>query len=173
MGSPLAIIDQPLDLDMNVPGDVTFTFEIGLQPEINVELNKDIVVDFYNIGISDEMVDRYLADIRTRNSNSVSTDVAEVTDRLVGTFVELENGEPKENGITKEASLLIETVKDEELKDQLIGLTVGASVVINPMKAFENAVEVSTMLSITVDEAKELTADFSYTISDHYPSGRG
>jgi len=166
LGSPLAIVDEPLDVDMNVPGDVTFTFEIGLQPEINVELNSEMAVDFYNIGISDEMVDRYLADIRKRNSKSVSTDVAEATDRLTGTFVELENGEPKENGITKEASILIETVKDDELKNQLIGLTVGANVVINPMKAFENAVEVSTMLSIKVDEAKELTADFSYTINE-------
>ena len=166
LGSPLAIVDEPLDVDMNVPGDVTFTFEIGLQPEINVELNSEMTVDFYNIGISDEMVDRYLADIRKRNSKSVSTDVAEATDRLTGTFVELENGEPKENGITKEASILIETVKDDELKNQLIGLTVGANVVINPMKAFENAVEVSTMLSIKVDEAKELTADFSYTINE-------
>jgi len=166
LGSPLAIIDGPLDIDMNNPGDVTFKFEIGFQPEINVELNSDLNVDFYNIVISDEMVDRYVADIRKRNSKPVSTDVAEATDRLSGTFVELENGEAKANGITKDASILIDVVKDAELKEQLIGLTVGASVVINPMKAFENAVEVSSMLSITVDEAKELTSDFTFLVNE-------
>ena len=166
LGGPLAILDEQVDLDMDVPRDVTFSFEIGLQPEINVELNSELTVDFYNIGISDEMVDRYLGDIRKRNSKQVSTDVAEIQDRLVGSFVELENGEPKENGITKDASLLIETVKNEETKNQLIGLTVGASIVINPMKAFENAVEVSAMLSITVDQAKELTSDFSFTVNE-------
>ncbi len=166
LGGPLAIVDGPLDLDINNPGDVTFKFEIGFQPEINVELNSDLTVDYYKIQISDEMVDRYLVDIRKRNSKSVSTDVAEVTDRLVGTFVELENGEAKENGITKEASILIETVKDATLKEQLIGLTVGASIMINPMKAFESAVEVSSMLSIKVEEAKELTSDFTFIVSE-------
>ena len=166
LGNPLPIVDEPLDLDMINPKDVTFKFEIGLQPEINVALNSDLAVDFYNIGITDDMVDRYLADIRKRNSKPTSTEVAEVTDRLVGTFIELENGEPKANGISKEASLLIETVKNEELKNELIGITVGGSIVINPKKVFESAVEISTMLSISVDEAKELTADFLYTISD-------
>jgi trigger factor len=91
LGSPLAIVDGPLDLDINNPGDVTFKFEIGLQPEINVELNSELKVDFYNIIISDEMVDRYVADIRKRNSKPVSTDVAEATDRLAGTFVSKRN----------------------------------------------------------------------------------
>lgn len=166
LGGPLAILEEQLDIDMEAPGDVTFKFEIGLQPEINVALNSDVAVDFFNIGISDEMVDRYLEDIRKRNGKQVSTDVAEATDCLVGTFVELENGVPKENGVTKDASVLIATLKNEETKNQLIGLTKGASIVINPMKAFENAVEVSSMLSITVDEAKELTADFSFTVND-------
>jgi trigger factor len=166
LGGPLAIVDGPLDLDINNPGDVTFTFEIGFQPEINVELNSELTVDYYKIQISDEMVDRYMVDIRKRNSKSVSTDVAEATDRLAGTFVELENGEAKENGITKEASILIETVKDAVLKEQLIGLTVGASVVINPMKSFESAVEVSSMLSIKVEEAKELTSDFTFIVDE-------
>jgi trigger factor len=166
LGGPLAIVDGPLDLDINNPGDVIFNFEIGLQPEINVELNNELTVDFYNIVISDEMVDRYVEDIRKRNSKAVSTDVAEATDRLVGMFVELENGEAKENGITKDASLLIEAVKDDTLKEQLIGLTVGASVVFNPMKAFKNAVEVSSMLSIKLEEAKELTSDFSFLVNE-------
>ena len=166
LGGPLAIVDGPLDLDINKPGDVTFKFEIGFQPEINVELNSELTVDYYKIQISDEMVDRYMVDIRKRNSKSVSTDVAEATDRLSGTFVELENGEAKENGITKEASLLIETVKDAVLKEQLIGLTVGASIVINPMKSFESAVEVSSMLSIKVEEAKELTSDFTFVVNE-------
>jgi len=166
LGGPLAIVDGPLDLDINNPGDVTFKFEIGFQPEINIELNSDLTVDYYKIQISDEMVDRYMVDIRKRNSISVSTDVAEVTDRLAGTFVELENGEAKENGITKEASILIETVKDAVLKEQLIGLTVGASIVINPMKSFESAVEVSSMLSIKVEEAKELTSDFTFVVNE-------
>lgn len=166
LGGPLAIVDGPLDLDINNPGDVIFNFEIGLQPEINVELNNELTVDFYNIVISDEMVDRYVEDIRKRNSKAVSTDVAEATDRLVGMFVELENGEAKENGITKDASLLIEAVKDDTLKEQLIGLTVGASVVFNPMKALKNAVEVSSMLSIKLEEAKELTSDFSFLVNE-------
>jgi trigger factor len=166
MGNPLAIVDGPLDIDINNPGDVTFKFEIGLQPEVNIELNSDVNVDFYNVLISDEMVDRYIEDILKRNSKAVSTDVAEATDRLAGTFVELENGEAKANGITKDASILIEAVKDAELKDQLIGLTVGASIVINPMKAFENAIEVSSMLSITVDEAKALTSDFTFLVNE-------
>ncbi|MDP4289638.1 MAG: trigger factor [Bacteroidota bacterium] len=166
LGSPIAINDGPLDLDVNEPGDVTFKFEIGLQPEINIEVNSSLTVDYYNIIISDEMVDHYVDDIRKRHGKQVPVDVAEATDRLSGSFAELENGEPKENGIKKDASILIEAVKDEALKNQFIGLTAGTSVVFNPMKAFENAVEVGAMLGIETEKAELLTSDFSYTVNE-------
>jgi trigger factor len=166
LGSPMAMVDEPLDIDMVNPKDVTFKFEIGIQPEINVTLNNELAVDYLTISVSEEMVDRYLDDIRKRYSKQTSTDVSAAGDRLSGTFVELENGEPKENGISKEASILIDVIKDEALKSQFIGLTVGSTVVFNPMKAFENAVEVAAMLGISKEQAEALESDFNYTVSE-------
>lgn len=166
LGSPMAMVDEPLDIDVVNPKNVTFKFELGIQPEINIEINNEIAVDYTKITVSDEMVDRYLVDIRKRYSNQTSTDVSTAGCRLSGTFVELENGEVKENGITKEASLLIDVVKDEALKSQFIGLTVGSVVVFNPMTAFENATDVAAMLGINREDAEVLTSDFNYTVSE-------
>lgn len=166
LGSPMAIVDEPLDIDIVNPKDVTFKFEIGIQPEINVAVNSELAMDYLTITVSDEMVDRYLVDVQKRYSNQTDTDVSTADSRLKGTFVELENGEPKANGITNEASLLVEVIKDEALKSQFIGLTVGSTVIFNPMKAFENAVEVGVMLAISKDQAETLESDFNFTVSE-------
>lgn len=166
LGSPMAIVDEPLDIDITNPKDITFKFEIGIQPEINVAVNNEMAVDYLKITVSDEMVDHYLEDIRKRYSEQKATDVSAAGARLSGNFVELENGEPKAKGITKEASFLIDVVKDEELKNQFIGLTVGSAVVFNPMKAFENATDVAAMLGIKKEEAEVLESDFNFTVSE-------
>ena len=53
LGEPLPVEVKEINLDDT---DYTFEYEIGLAPEINVEINKDMTVPFYTIEVSDEML---------------------------------------------------------------------------------------------------------------------
>lgn len=54
------VLGEPLPVEMKAINlsdtDYTFEYEVGLAPEINVEINKDITVPYYTIDVTDEMV---------------------------------------------------------------------------------------------------------------------
>ena len=52
LGEPLPKKVESIDMAQK---DYTFEYEVGLAPEINVEVNKDIKVPFYTIEVSKEM----------------------------------------------------------------------------------------------------------------------
>ena len=90
-------------------------------------------------------------------------------DILKGDLRELnENGEVKEGGITVEgASMLPNYIKVEDQKALFNGVKLGDVITFNPRKAYpESDVEVSSLLKITKDEAKDMNSDFSYQITE-------
>src|SRR5690606_22201294 len=89
-------------------------------------------------------------------------------DLLKGTLTELENGEPKENGMVIENAIIMPLyVKDEETRKQLIGAKVGDKIVINPKKAYDNnEAEIASLLQTTKDKIGEIDSDFSYEIKE-------
>ena len=51
LGQPIPVNVTELDLKNNK--DFTFQYELGLAPELNIELGKEIKVPYYNINASD------------------------------------------------------------------------------------------------------------------------
>ena len=73
--------------------------------------------------------------------------------------------EQKENGIVKENGMLTpQYMKDAEQAKLFAGAKVGDVITFNPTKAYGSEVEVSSMLGITKEEAKELTSDFTFEL---------
>ena len=90
------------------------------------------------------------------------------TDLLKGKAVELENGEPKENGIVVENAILMPSYikKDEETRNRFVGTNAGDEVIINPAKAYDNEAEIASFLNISKEEAADITSDFKFTIAE-------
>ena len=105
----------------------------------------------------------------SRQGHYEKPDTYQDNDILKGDLRELdENGETKEGGITVEsASMLPNYIKVEEQKALFDGVKLGDVITFNPRKAYpESDVEVSSLLKITKDEAKDITSDFSYQITE-------
>ena len=75
------------------------------------------------------------------------------------------NGKVNEAGIkVKDATLTASYMKDADQKALFVGAKKGDVITFNPTQAFESEVEISSMLKISKDEAKNITSDFQIKI---------
>jgi len=168
LGEPLPAEGQePVDFDKQE--DFTFTFDLGLFPEIDVNLTKDDKMPYYVIQVTDEMIDKQIEYFKNQHGHHEPAEDVEDNDLVKGLLVELdENGNPKENGITVEkASVLPLYMKNEEEKAKLISAKLNSTVIFNPNKAYDgNDTELASFLNIKKEEVKNYSGDFSYQITD-------
>lgn len=170
----LAILGEPLpvevkEIDMNSV-DYTFEYEIGLTPEINVDLKK-VSLPYYNIEVSKEMVDEQDANFRERFGNQVPGEEVDEKALVKGSIMEL-----NEDGSVKETEDAIQVVggiiapmylKDKEEADKFIGKKLNDKVVFNPYKACEGDVtRLASMLNIDKEKAAEAKGDFEMSIAE-------
>lgn len=169
LGEPLPKDDPEKELDLEKDEKFTFDFEIGLAPEIDLVFNKEDTLPYYKVKLEEDLfekqIDGYKQNFGTYDKIEES---ALETDLLKGTAVELENGEPKEDGMVVENAILMPSYikKDEDAKARFVGANAGDEVVINPKKAYDNDAEVGSFLNITKEEAAEVTSDFKFTIAE-------
>ncbi|MDD3079910.1 MAG: trigger factor [Paludibacter sp.] len=165
LGEPLPNEEQKMIDFSNEDDDLEFIFDLGIAPEFEVELSKKDKVKFYEIAVSDEMIDNQVKSYTSRFGKYIQEEVVEEKDMVKGEILELEDGKVKEDGRKlSDAVLTPAYMKDEAQKAAFVGTAKGAVVVFNPAKAFENETEVSSLLKISKEEAKEITSDFQFTI---------
>ena len=166
LGQPLPSETEQPEYDFDVQEDFDFHFDIGLAPAFEVELNGKDKVNYYEIAVSDEMIDNQVKSYTSRYGKYEQVDTVEEKDMVKGLVVELENGVEKEGGIRAEDAVLTPAyMKDEEQKALFVGKSKGDKVVFNPMKAYENETEISSLLKIKKEEVDGLTSDFQIEIS--------
>ena len=90
-------------------------------------------------------------------------------DTLKGDLRQLdEKGNTLEGGITTEAGMIMPSyIKGEDEKKKFDGAKLGDIITFNPKKAYpDNDAEVAAMLKVQKDDVKDLTADFSFQITE-------
>lgn len=170
----IAILGEPLpvdvkEIDLN-DADYTFEYEIGITPEINVDL-KNVTLPFYNIEVSKEMVDEQDANFRERFGNQVPGEEVDEKALVKGSIMEL-----NEDGSVKDGEDAIQVVggiiapmylKGKEEADKFIGKKLNDKVVFNPWKACDGDVtRLASMLNIDKEKAAEVKADFEMSIAE-------
>ena len=168
LGEPLPSEKQEAQ-DLEKPAPYTFTFDIAVAPEFKIELNGKNKIDYYKINVDDELIDRQVEMFASRMGSYEKADFYQENDMLKGDLRELdENGNTKEGGITVEgASIMPSYIKVEDQKKLFDGCKPGDIITFNPKKAYpENDSEVAALLKIEREQAKDLTADFSYQVTE-------
>ena len=168
LGEPLASETQePVDLSKDAPYE--FKFDIAVAPEFKVSLTGRDKIDYYTIKVDDELVNRQIDMFASRAGHYDKVEEYQANDMLKGDLRELdENGNTKEGGITVKAAVLMpEYIKAEDQKKLFENAKLGDIITFNPKKAYpESDVEVSSLLKVTKEEAANITADFSYQITE-------
>ncbi len=166
LGEPLPCNEEPVDL--KTQKEFEFSFELGLAPQFEVKLDKDVKIPYYNIEVSQEMVDKQDKNLRMRFGKQVPGEVADADSMLRGNLVELnEAGEEKEDGIKVEKTLIAPRyLKNEEESNKFVGAKVGDAVVYNPNKSVDgNVTELSALLNVD-KEVADVKSDFKFVVEE-------
>lgn len=167
LGEPM--LNKDTKIDFNKDKDFTFIFDLGIAPEFECKLDKRVKIPYYNIEVSQEMVDKQNEALKKRFGKQVPGEVVDDEALVRGSMVELdENGNAKEGGIVVEKTVLSpKYLKDEDEKKKFIGKKVNDEVVFNPAKAVgESNTELASLLNIDKDKAADVKADFKMTITE-------
>ncbi|NVO02498.1 MAG: trigger factor [Bacteroidetes bacterium] len=165
LGNPLPSEEQTPDVDWDNQTEFEFCYEIGLVPKVEISVSDKQKLNYYNITVSDEVVEKYLGDIRKRYGKFSTPETSEDGDLLYGEFKELDDaGNVIENGITNKASLSLEFIKSKTIKKSLIGLKKDDELTIDVAKATQNLTETAAILAITKEEAEKLKSNFKFTL---------
>ncbi|MBV5342457.1 trigger factor [bacterium] len=165
LGEPLPNETEQQPIDFDNSEDFEFIFDLGIAPEFEVELSKKDKVKAYSIAVSDEMINNQVSSYTSRYGKYVQEDSVEEKDMVKGEILEMADGKVNENGLKIQDGVLTPSyIKDEAQKAKFVGAAKGDVIVFNPQTAFENEAEISSLLKISKDEAKNISADFQIKI---------
>ena len=135
---PLPIESDVKALDMNLPKDYSFSFEIGLKPVFELDPKK-ITVTRYLVTVTDDMVNKEVEHLQTQHGKMTDPEEVTVEDNVLNVkFVESdEEGNEIEGGISKDNSLLVKYFA-EAVRPSLVGKKKDDSVVFQLKEAFDD-----------------------------------
>lgn len=164
LGEPLPSADQkPQDLDTQE--ELEFVFDIALAPELNYSLNKKDTIPYYNITVTDDMVNAQIKSYAARGGRYEKVDVSQDGDSIKGDLKEISQAE---DAVHVEGALILPAYfKDEDEKAKMIGVKVGDTVTYNPYKANDGSeAELASLLRLPKEKAKEVTSDFTFEVKE-------
>ncbi len=165
LGEPLPNETEQQPIDFDNSEDFEFIFDFGIAPEFEVELSKKDKIKTYSIAVSDEMINNQVSSYTSRYGKYVQEDSVEEKDMVKGEILEMADGKVNENGLKIQDGVLTPSyIKDDAQKAKFVGAAKGDVIVFNPQTAFENEAEISSLLKISKDEAKNISADFQIKI---------
>lgn len=166
LGQPLADKDNVYKEDQP---DFTFKFKLGLAPDIDVKIGKDVKIPYYTIKVTDEMVDQEIQALRKRFGVQGPGEETEPDAVIKGVISELNpDGSVKEDGIVVDNGILapIHFTSDEQ-KKLFEGKHPGDVVVFNPSASCNNnSTEMCSMLNIDKEEVDKHQGDFNFEIKE-------
>lgn len=168
LGNPLPNDEKNHDYNFESEQDFEFYFDMGMAPEIGLDLSSLPPVTRYLINVDDAMLDNYIADMRKRYGNSVHPETSGEEDMISGELAETgADGSVIEGGFKKSSFINISLLKKEETKKRFTGLKKDDKLVITP-DFFEDKEEALKVLGIREEFANKEWTAFTLTINDIY-----
>ena len=163
LGEPLPTADN--DNVSLVEGEsFTFKFELAIAPEFEVALSMDDKINYYNVEVTDEMVENQINMYRQRGGNYEKVDSYEDNDMIKGVITELnvENAVSVENAV-----LLPKYFKNEDQKKLFEGAKLNDVITFNPSVAYDNnEAEMAALLKVEKEDVANHKGEFNYQITE-------
>ena len=156
-------------VDFKTDENFEFSFDIALAPDFNIEFSNNDVIDYYDIDVTDEMVEQQIKMYTQRTAKYEKVEEYQDGDMLKGLLAELdENGVTKEGGIQVEHAVMMpDYMKNDDQKAIFTAAKVNSVLVFNPSVAFDsNEVELASLLKIRKEDVVNHKGNFSYQIEE-------
>ncbi len=165
LGNPLPNIDKGSAIDWENQKSFEFFYDLGLAPEVNVNLSEIKDITEYVIKTTDEDLEKNISDIQKRYGKYETPEVADDTCMIYGEFSELDaEGNIVEGGIKHSSFIYLDQIKDKKLQKKFIELKKDETIKINLLKLFENTKEIAYKLNISPEQAEGITNEFQIKV---------
>ena len=169
LGEPLPNEEKQQAQDFLQDGPYTFVFDIAVAPEFKAELTGSDKVPYYDIKADDKLIDDQVQMYASQAGEFVEAQEWSGNDTLKGDLRQLDaDGNTLEGGIQTEGGMVMPSyIKGEDEKKKFDGAKPGDIITFNPKKAYpDNDAEVAALLKVDKEKVKDLTADFSFQITE-------
>lgn len=163
LGNPMPKEDSHVDFDNQT--EWTFDYELGLSPNFDIKLDNSQSFTYNTVKIDDELVEKYLKDVKRNYGKPSNPEVAEAKDVLYIDIVELDgDNNIVAGGIFKSTSIGIDRLKNEAAKTKLTGVKKDDKVIINANDLYDSAVDKSISLGIDKEVAENFNSNLQITV---------
>jgi trigger factor len=168
LGDPLPKADEQETFDFDTQEEFTFSFELGLSPQVDLKLSKKNKVNEYDIVIDEKMRKDYLENYTRRFGELRKAELTEEKDVIKGKIEAIDNEGNliPEGPSVDDTSLGIDIIKDNKIKEDFIGKSVGDSIDFDIKKAYPNDTEIAGILHKKKEVVENLEGDFRFTVND-------
>jgi trigger factor len=142
-------------------GEFSFTFELGLAPEFEVNLSKRQKLTRYIIEPDAKIIADYIDNYARRHGQFISVEKSGEKDMLKGTVKSADG-----TIVNEDATLSVDVIKDEKTKSTFTGRSAGDTVSFDIRTAFPNDYEIAGLLGKKKDEVRNINGEFSITIRE-------
>ena len=163
LGNPMPKEETKIDFDNQK--EWTFNYEIGLTPQFDVKLDTSQSFVYNTVKIDEELVEKYLKDVKRNYGKPSNPEVAEEKDVLYIDIVELDSeNNIVAGGVFKSTSIGIDRLKNEAAKAKLTGAKKEDKIIINANELYDSAVDKSISLGIDKEVAENFSANLQLTV---------
>lgn len=163
LGEPLPT-EENNNVDLKEGESFTFKFELAIAPEFEVKLTKKDKVDYYNVEVTDQMVDNQVDIYRQRGGKYDQVESYEDNDMVKGVITELNVETP----VTAENVVMLpKYFKNDDQKKLFDGVKVNDVVTFNPSVAYDNnEAELTSLLKVEKEDALNHKGEFSFQVTE-------
>ncbi|MBN2698638.1 MAG: trigger factor [Bacteroidales bacterium] len=168
LGEPLLHREDEKKLNFDSDREFEFAFDIGLAPDLNVEVTSKDKIPYYNIKLEKKGLQEYRENVQRRYGDFKAVEEAGDSELIKGNLVEVdENNNVAEGGIFSEGiSMSLDMMKDEEERKRFKGAKAGDEVLFDLKKAYPNDAELASLLRIRNEEVPSLSGRFKCRIDE-------
>jgi trigger factor len=168
LGQPVMNDDTKID-ELTKTAEYTFSFDIGLSPEIALNISAADTFTKYTVEVTPEMIGDEVERMTKRFGNLVDVDVVGENDMVyVGLTELLESGEALEGGVDAESvPVAVNTITNEEIKAKVLAAKKGDTFTVNIFGLFNNDEgEMSHALGVQKQTIGDLSPDFKLELKE-------
>ncbi len=135
-GEPLPS-EQQTPVDFESQKDFEFLFDIGMLPDVQIELPEDLPLDYYKIKPTGEQIDRFVAEKQKEFGSWENADLVEKGDKIGMDIHETDSdGKAVKDGKSQYITVNTNEIVNDETLAQLLGLKVDDELLVDPVKLF-------------------------------------
>lgn len=167
LGNPLPFENEKTKIDWNNPSDFEFKYELGIAPEIKLDLPGRYKFTRYQPKVDESLINKQCDDYSRRYGKLMNVDKAGERDMILGNFKELdEKGNIIEDGFNNSSTISLEFINDKNSKKKLIGCQVKESFKLDPIKISRGEADMAAMLGIDKQRASSYKREVLLTVNE-------